>query len=68
METAENEKGEIVLRIIPASAKGLVEEWLHEILRLMESGKKRCIDSSGWLQGTYSDVAQIVCPWGLRYL
>lgn len=26
METAENEKVEIVLRIIPASAKGLVEE------------------------------------------
>lgn len=31
METAENEKVEIVLRIIPASAKGLVEEWLHEV-------------------------------------
>lgn len=29
MESAENEKVELVLRIIPASAKGLVEEWLQ---------------------------------------
>lgn len=31
MESAENEKVELVLRIIPASAKGLVEQWLHEV-------------------------------------
>lgn len=36
MESAENEKVEFVLRIIPASAKGLVEEWFHEICSLME--------------------------------
>ncbi|CAM4466768.1 unnamed protein product, partial [Lepidochelys olivacea] len=30
MKSAENEKVELVLRIIPASAKGLVEKWLHE--------------------------------------
>lgn len=31
MESAENEKVELVLRVIPASAKGLAEEWLHEV-------------------------------------
>lgn len=31
MESAENEKVKLVMRIIPASAKGLVEEWLHEV-------------------------------------
>lgn len=31
MEAAENEKVEFVPRLIPASAKGLVEEWLHEV-------------------------------------
>lgn len=31
MESAENEKVELVLWIIPASAKGLVEQWLHEV-------------------------------------
>lgn len=31
MESAENEKVELVLRIISASAKGLVEKWLHEV-------------------------------------
>lgn len=30
-ESAENEKVELMLRIIPASAKGLVEKWLHEV-------------------------------------
>ncbi|XDB50489.1 hypothetical protein ABFV05_004105 [Capra hircus] len=34
MESAENEKVELVLRIIPASAKGLVEEWFHEVGRI----------------------------------
>ncbi|XP_072257294.1 dynein axonemal heavy chain 3-like isoform X3 [Pyxicephalus adspersus] len=31
MESAENEKVELVMRIIPANAKGLVEKWLHEV-------------------------------------
>lgn len=31
MESAENEKVELVLWIISASAKGLVEKWLHEV-------------------------------------
>ncbi|KAM4676017.1 dynein axonemal heavy chain 3-like [Discoglossus pictus] len=31
MESAENEKVELVLRIIPDNAKGLVEKWLHEV-------------------------------------
>lgn len=31
MESSENEKVELVLRIIPTSAKGLVEKWLHEV-------------------------------------
>ncbi|XP_068129764.1 dynein axonemal heavy chain 3-like [Hyperolius riggenbachi] len=31
MESAENEKVELVLKIIPANAKGLVEKWLHEL-------------------------------------
>ncbi|MEE6480199.1 hypothetical protein FKM82_012486 [Ascaphus truei] len=31
MESAENEKVELVLQIIPANAKGLVEKWLHEV-------------------------------------
>ncbi|XP_056430455.1 dynein axonemal heavy chain 3-like [Hyla sarda] len=32
MESSENEKVELVLRIIPSNAKGLVEKWLHEDL------------------------------------
>lgn len=30
MESTENEKVELVMRIIPEHAKGLVEKWLHE--------------------------------------
>ncbi|KAM9311612.1 dynein axonemal heavy chain 3-like [Gastrophryne carolinensis] len=36
MESAENEKVELVLRIIPANAKGLVEKWLHEVESIMK--------------------------------
>ncbi|KAG8578269.1 hypothetical protein GDO81_010439 [Engystomops pustulosus] len=32
MESSENEKVELVMRIIPSNAKGLVEKWLHEDL------------------------------------
>lgn len=31
MESAENEKVECLLRVIPASAKGLVEKWFREV-------------------------------------
>ncbi|KAG8542037.1 hypothetical protein GDO81_027637 [Engystomops pustulosus] len=31
MESSENEKVELVMRIIPSNAKGLVEKWLHEV-------------------------------------
>ncbi|XP_063786085.1 dynein axonemal heavy chain 3-like [Pseudophryne corroboree] len=36
MESAENEKVELVLRIIPVNAKGLVEKWLHEVETVMK--------------------------------
>ncbi|XP_075130611.1 dynein axonemal heavy chain 3-like [Leptodactylus fuscus] len=36
MESSENEKVELVLRIIPSNAKGLVEKWLHEVERVMK--------------------------------
>lgn len=31
MESSENERVELVQRIIPSNAKGLVEKWLHEV-------------------------------------
>ncbi|KAM4037486.1 dynein axonemal heavy chain 3-like [Anomaloglossus baeobatrachus] len=36
MESSENEKVELVIRIIPSNAKGLVEKWLHEVERIMK--------------------------------
>ncbi|XP_073507678.1 dynein axonemal heavy chain 3-like [Phyllobates terribilis] len=36
MESLENEKVELVIRIIPSNAKGLVEKWLHEVERIMK--------------------------------
>ncbi|KAM4746905.1 dynein axonemal heavy chain 3-like [Rhinophrynus dorsalis] len=36
MESAENEKVELVLRIIPSNTKGLVEKWLHEVEKTMK--------------------------------
>ncbi|XP_018409373.1 PREDICTED: dynein heavy chain 3, axonemal-like [Nanorana parkeri] len=36
MESAEKEKVELVTRIIPANAKGLVEQWLHEVEKIMK--------------------------------
>ncbi|XP_073479664.1 dynein axonemal heavy chain 3-like [Aquarana catesbeiana] len=36
MESTENEKVELVMRIIPEHAKGLVEKWLHEVEKIMK--------------------------------
>ncbi|XP_053321162.1 dynein axonemal heavy chain 3-like [Spea bombifrons] len=36
MESAESESVELVTRIIPANAKGLVEKWLYEVERTMK--------------------------------
>ncbi|XP_073413059.1 dynein axonemal heavy chain 3-like [Dendrobates tinctorius] len=36
MESLENEKVELVTRIIPSNANGLVEKWLHEVERIMK--------------------------------
>uniref|UniRef100_A0A4W3JAI5 Dynein heavy chain linker domain-containing protein n=3 Tax=Callorhinchus milii TaxID=7868 RepID=A0A4W3JAI5_CALMI len=40
IQSAENEKVELVQRIIPASARGLVEKWLHEV----ETEMKRSLE------------------------
>ncbi|XP_053575219.1 dynein axonemal heavy chain 3-like [Bombina bombina] len=37
MESAENEKVELVQRIIPENAKGLVEKWLYEVEKAMKT-------------------------------
>ncbi|XP_043943753.1 dynein axonemal heavy chain 3-like [Protopterus annectens] len=36
MESAEHERVQLVQRIIPAQAKGLVEKWLHEVEKMMK--------------------------------
>uniref|UniRef100_H3ANA7 AAA+ ATPase domain-containing protein n=1 Tax=Latimeria chalumnae TaxID=7897 RepID=H3ANA7_LATCH len=43
MESAENEKVELVQCIIPARAKGLVERWLREVEKLMKTSLQEVI-------------------------
>ncbi|XP_031754732.1 dynein heavy chain 3, axonemal [Xenopus tropicalis] len=46
MESAENEKVELVLRIMPSKANGLVEKWLYEVEKTMKTSLQEVMTQS----------------------
>ncbi|XP_041110137.1 dynein heavy chain 3, axonemal-like isoform X2 [Polyodon spathula] len=43
MESAESERVELVCRIVPAQARGLVEQWLHQVERVMKESLQQAL-------------------------